>query len=135
MERVPDPPESIPDSHRDLLQSRVAIMATVGPDGRPQVSALWFLAQDGIVKMSLNTSRQKTKNLGRNPKVSVLLLDLSNPGRYVELRGDAKVEPDPDYRFADLVGARYGVDLRSRDRPGEGRVVVTIHPLRVRVWG
>jgi len=46
---VPDPPESIPESHRDLLQSGVAIMATIGPDGRPQVSALWFLAQDGTV--------------------------------------------------------------------------------------
>ncbi len=110
-------------------------MATVGADGRPQVSALWFLAQDGAVRMSHNTSRQKTKNLRRNPKVSVLLLDLSNPGRYVELRGDAQIEPDTDYKFADLVGSRYGVDLHARDRPGEGRVIVTIHPLRVRVWG
>ncbi len=135
MERVPDRPDSIPESHRDLLQSRVAIMATVGPDGRPQVSALWFLAQDGEVKISLNTGRQKTKNLKRNPKVSVLLLDHANPHRYVELRGDVEIEPDPDYKFADLVGAKYGVDLRSRDRPGEGRVIVTIHPLRVRPWG
>lgn len=135
MERVPDRTDSIPESHRDLLNSRVAIMATIGPDGRPQVSALWFLAQDGTVKMSLNTSRQKTKNLRRNPHVSVLLLDHANPGRYVELRGDAEIEPDSDYRFADLVGAKYGVDLRSRDRPGEGRTIVTIHPLRVRVWG
>jgi len=135
MERVPDRPDSIPESHRDLLQSSVAIMATVGPDGRPQVSALWFLAQDGEVKISLNTGRQKTKNLKRNPKVSVLLLDHANPHRYVELRGDVEIEPDPDYKFADLVGAKYGVDLRSRDRPGEGRVIVTIHPLRVRPWG
>jgi PPOX class probable F420-dependent enzyme len=135
MERVPDRPDSIPESHRDLLQSRVAIMATVGPDGRPQVSALWFLEQDGTVRISLNTGRQKTKNLRRNPKVSVLLLDHANPHRYVELRGDAEIAPDPDYKFADLVGAKYGVDLRSRDRPGEGRVIVTIHPVRVRPWG
>ena len=135
MERVPDRPESIPDSHADLLQSRVAIMATVGPDGRPQVSALWFLAQDGTVRISLNTSRQKTKNLKRNPKVSVILLDHANPHRYVELRGDAEIEPDNDYKFADLVGGKYGVDLRSRDRAGESRVIVTIHPLRVRTWG
>ena len=135
MERVPDRPEPIPESHRDLLESRVAIMATVGPDGRPQVSALWFLAQDGTVKISLNTSRQKAKNLQRNPKVSVVLLDLANPRRYVELRGDAEIQPDDDYAFADLVGAKYGVDLRSRDRPGEGRLIVTIHPVRTRTWG
>ncbi len=135
MERVPDRPESIPDSHVDLLQSRVAIMATVGPDGRPQVSALWFLAQDGTVRISLNTSRQKTKNLKRNPKVSVILLDHANPHRYVELRGDAEIAPDNEYKFADLVGGKDGVDLRSRDRAGEGRVIVTIHPVRVRTWG
>jgi len=135
MERVPDRPEPIPESHRDLLESRVAVMATVGPDGRPQVSALWFLAQDGTVKISLNTSRQKAKNLQRNPKVSVVLLDLANPRRYVELRGDAEIQPDDDYAFADLVGAKYGVDLRSRDRPGEGRLIVTIHPVRTRTWG
>ena len=135
MERVPDRPEPIPESHRDLLESRVAIMATVGPDGRPQMSALWFLAQDGTVKISLNTSRQKAKNLQRNPKVSVVLLDHANPHRYVELRGDAEIQPDDDYAFADLVGAKYGVDLRSRDRPGEGRLIVTIHPVRTRTWG
>ena len=110
-------------------------MATIGPDGRPQVSALWFLAEDGTVKISLNTSRQKTKNLKRNPKVSVVLIDHAKPHRYVELRGDAEIEPDPDYKFADLVGAKYGTDLRSRDRPGEGRVIVTIRPTRVRPWG
>jgi PPOX class probable F420-dependent enzyme len=135
MERVPDQPEAIPETHRDLLESRVAIMATVGPDGRPQVSALWFLAQDGAVKISLNTSRQKTKNLMRNPKVSVVLMDHANPHRYVELRGDAEVEPDSDFKFRDLIGAKYGTDLGSRDRPGEGRVIVTIHPVRVRPWG
>jgi len=132
---VPDPPDSIPESHRDLLQSRVAILATLGRNGRPQVSALWFLAEGDTVRISLNNSRQKFKNLQRNPAVSLVLLDHANPGRYVELRGDAQIEPDPDYTFADRVGAKYDVDLRTRDKPGEGRVVVTIHPSRVRTWG
>ena len=121
----------VPASHRDLLDAQVATLATVGADGRPQVSAVWFLHDDGQVRISLNTSRQKTKNLVRNPAASLLVLDLSNPYRYLELRGDAEIEPDPDYAFADRVGAKYGADLRAHDRPGEGRVVVTVHPVRV----
>ncbi len=99
------------------------------------MSALWFLAQGETVRISLNTSRQKAKNLERNRAVSLILIDHTNPHRYVELRGDAEIEPDPDYTFADLVGAKYGVDLRSRDKPGEGRLIVSIHPMRVRTWG
>ncbi|HET7466936.1 MAG TPA: PPOX class F420-dependent oxidoreductase [Candidatus Dormibacteraeota bacterium] len=132
-EAVPD--ASIPESHRDLLQSKVAMLATVGPTGRPQLSALWFAADGETVKISLNTSRQKTKNLKRNPAVSLMLMDHANPMRYVELRGHAELEPDPDYEFASVIGAKYGVDLRTRDRPGEQRVVVTIHPDRVRTYG
>ena len=53
--------------------------------------------------------------------------------RYLELRGDASVEPDDDYVFADRLGAKYGgVDLRNMDRPGERRTVVTIKLTRVR---
>jgi hypothetical protein len=54
---------TIPDSHRDLLDAQVATLATVGKDGRPQLSALWFLAEDDIVRISLNTTRQKVRNL------------------------------------------------------------------------
>ncbi len=122
---------SVPDSHRDLLGSQVATLATVGPDGRPQLSEVWFLAEGDTVAVSLNTARQKTKNLERRPACSLLILDLANPYRYLEIRGDADVTPDEDYAFADRVGAKYGSDLRQHDRPGERRVVVRIRPDRV----
>ena len=128
-------PETIPASHRDLLESKVAMLATIGPNGRPQLSALWFLAEGDQVKISLNTSRQKYKNLQARPAVSLMLMDHANPARYVELRGVAEVEPDSDYKFADRVGEKYGTDLRTRDKPGDGRVIVTIRPDRVRAWG
>jgi len=52
------------------------------------------------------------------------------------LRGEAEITPDDDYAFADKVAAKYGVaDLRAMDKPGESRVVVTIHPRRVHTWG
>jgi PPOX class probable F420-dependent enzyme len=126
---------TIPDTHRDLLTLPVATLATVDPDGRPQLTEVWFLADGDDVRISLNTSRQKVRNLQRDPRCSVLLLDLANPYRYVELRGDADITPDDDYAFADRLGEKYGADLRENDRPGETRVVVTVRPTRVHAWG
>jgi PPOX class probable F420-dependent enzyme len=122
---------SIPDSHRDLLSTDVATLATVGADGRPQLSAVWFLPEGDEVKVSLNTSRQKVKNLRANPAVNLFLLDRQNPMRYLEVRGDAVIEDDPGYAFADKVGEKYGADLRLFDGDHQERVVVTIRPTRV----
>jgi predicted pyridoxine 5'-phosphate oxidase superfamily flavin-nucleotide-binding protein len=58
---------AIPASHRDLLDGQFATLGTVSPDGRPQLSEVWFLAEGDAVAVSLNTSRQKTKNLKANP--------------------------------------------------------------------
>ena len=121
----------IPASHRDLLDAEVATLATVGPDGRPQLSEVWFLNDDGELRLSLNTTRQKVKNLRRNPACTLFILDPGTPYRYLEVRGDAGISPDDDYAFAGRVGAKYGADLRSRDNPGESRVAVTVRPIRI----
>ncbi len=121
----------IPDSHRDLLSAQVATLATIGTDGRPQLSEVLFLAEGDTVSISLNSTRQKTKNLSRNPACNLFILDLANPYRYLELRGDAEITPDADYAFATKVGAKYGADVRAHDHPGESRVVVTVRPTRV----
>ena len=117
---------AIPASHRDLLDGQFATLGTVGPDGRPQLTEVWFLADGDTVKVSLSTARQKTKNLLAHPGVSLLLLDLAVPYRYLEIRGDAETTPDDDYSFADLLGAKY-----QANRPGDRRVIVTITPTRV----
>jgi PPOX class probable F420-dependent enzyme len=121
----------IPDSHRDLLDAAVATFATIDPHGRPQLSEVWFL-YDGEFRVSLNTSRHKVHNLRRDPRCTLLVVDLANPYRYLEVRGDAELAPDDDYDLADRVGAKYGgADLRERDRPGESRVAVTVRPVRI----
>jgi PPOX class probable F420-dependent enzyme len=117
----------IPESHQDLLQSLVATFATIGPDGRPQLTEVWFLYEDGSMALSLNTARQKVKNLLARPGCSLLILDLAVPQRYLELRGDAEVTPD-DGSFARRVGDKYGVDLGAYDHPGDERVVVRLVP-------
>lgn len=129
---------TIPDSHRDLLeQSPIVTLATVGPDDFPQVSAMWFLVEaDGTIAASLNTARQKVKNLQRRPEVALFFVDLTNPYRTLEIRARAEVSADPDYTFADQVGAKYGgANMRENDRPGESRVVVRFRPVKVNTFG
>jgi PPOX class probable F420-dependent enzyme len=122
-----------PESHRDLLDTDVAALATISRAGFPQVTALWFLFDDdGRVKLSLNTARQKTRNLLARPEVTLFILDRANPRRYLEIRARADVQADDDYAFADKLGKKYGgANLRTRDQPGQTRVVVTLHPVRV----
>jgi PPOX class probable F420-dependent enzyme len=128
---------SVPASHRPLLDAPVGVLATLGPKGVPQVTALWFLydERDGAVRFSLNTARQKTRNLGKRPEASFLVIDPGNPYKTIELRGRAKIESDDDYAFADQVGKKYGANFREVDRPGEKRVKVTLRPAKVNTWG
>lgn len=127
---------TVPESHQDLLDADVAILATNGQDGYPQVTALWFLYDEGVIRMSLNTSRQKVKNLQAQPECTFFVLDTSNPYRTLEIRARAEIRPDPDYTFARKLGAKYGgVDLSANDAPGEIRVVVSLQPLKVNTWG
>jgi len=122
---------TFPASHADLLDGQVATLATIDDDGFPQATEVWFLLDDGEIKLSLNTARRKTINLVSRPQCSLLILDLANPYRYIEVRGTARIAPDDDYAFASKVGAKYNADLKVHDQPGESRVVVTIEPTKI----
>ena len=127
--------DKIPDTHKDLLNADTAILATIGKNGFPQVTALWFLYDDdGMVRISLNNTRHKVKNLRAHPECTFFIIDRANPGRTIEIRARAELKPDPDYVFADKLGKKYGgIDLRKIDRPGQSRLVVTLQPLKVNV--
>jgi PPOX class probable F420-dependent enzyme len=123
---------ALPASHRDLLRTDVAVLATIGPDGYPQLTALWFLADDAaMVRLSLNTSRQTVRSLQQHPECTLFLLDPASPYRTLEIRARAEIQPDPEYAFADNLGQKYRANLRQNDRPGESRAVVTLHPVKV----
>jgi PPOX class probable F420-dependent enzyme len=125
------PATTIPESHRPLLDTSVATLATIGSDERPQQTVVWFLAEGDTIRISLNSSRKKVDNLRQHPAVGILIIDPADSMRYLEVRGDASIEDDPDYEFAAKVGEKYGVDVRNFDAPGDTRVVVTIDPTRV----
>lgn len=128
---------SIPETHRDLLENnQIVMLATIGPHGEPQVTALWFLYEDGKVKMSINEYRQKLKNLRRDPRASALFVDPANPYKTLEIRGTVEIEPDSEYVFASRVGAKYGgTDMREMDKPGEMRSMVTLISEKVHTFG
>jgi PPOX class probable F420-dependent enzyme len=98
---------TFPESHLDLLDAELATLATLGSNGIPQQTVIWFLYEDGQLKTSLNTSRLKTKNLRKRPQCSLLVLDPAVAQRYLEVRGTAALEPDDDYAFARRLGAKY----------------------------
>ncbi len=128
---------TFPESRQDLLNAEVAMLATVGHDGYPQVPALWFLCDDDeTLKLSLNTTCQKVKNLQAHPECTLFILDTANPYRTLEVRARAELTPDSDYAFSRKLGAKYGgAEISANDRPGETRVVVSLQPVRVSTWG
>lgn len=127
---------TIPETHADLLNVDVASLATLSPQGYPQVTALWFLYEDGEVKISLNRARQKTKNLQARPECTFFVIDPKNPYRTLEIRAKAEIQDDSDYAFADRVGKKYGgADLRKMDKPGQSRVMVVLKPVKVNING
>jgi PPOX class probable F420-dependent enzyme len=128
--------QTIPLSHRDLFAPPAPVtMATLGPTGYPQVTAIWAYLDGDLVVTSLAGVRQKLKNLTAHPRATVFAVDPANPFRTVEVRGDVTIEPDPGLVTLGKVLAAYGTDLESFNGPLEGRVTVTLHPVRVVALG
>lgn len=131
-------PARVPEEFRHLLDAPVATLATIGRDGRPQLTAVAFLHDkaeltDDVVRISLNDTRQKTKNLRRDGRATLFILDPATPYRTVEIRADVELAPDPDFEFARVAGAKYGQDFHRHDLPGETRSIVTLRPVRINV--
>lgn len=122
----------LPNSHADLLDAPgVASLSTLGPDGYPQVTAIWFVRDGDRIVTSLTTDRQKFKNASRHPHVTLFFIDPQNPFRTLEIRGDVASEPDPELVTLRRVVAHYGADFDTFPAPKENRVTVTITPHRV----
>jgi len=87
---VPKTRNTIPDSHKDLLEGAVnVVLTTVMPDGQPQTTPVWSNLDGNTIL--INTMRQfrKAKNIKVNPMVSLLAYRLKEPLRNIEVRGRA----------------------------------------------
>lgn len=122
---------SIDPKYADLLESTaLAHVATVGPNGEPQVNPVWFGWDGEHVRFSQTTTRQKFRNVKRDPRIALSIVDPGNPYRYLEIRGTVvAVEPDPDLAFINSMAKKYlGQDTYPWNRPQDERIVIVVAP-------
>ena len=126
----------IPESHLDILQSTtLAHVATIGPKGEPQVTPVWFVWDGTHILFSMNKVRQKYRNLVREPRIALSLVDPNNLYRSIEIRGKVRVDEDVNYRFVNSVVTKKYTNQEYTDqnpnpnlKPGEERVVIVVEP-------
>ena len=121
----------IPEKYADILDKvAFANVATIGPHGEPQNNPVWFEWDGERLKFSQTKTRQKYKNLQREPRVAISIIDPDNPYRYLELRGElVQVEEDPDNAFIDKMAKKYiDMDEYPYHQPGDERIVLYVLP-------
>jgi len=121
----------VPEGVEDLLRSTaLAHVATIGPHGEPQNNPVWFDWDGEYLKFSQTKTRQKYRNLRRDPRIALSIVDPENPYRYLEVRGEvAKIAEDPDLDFINAMAKKYmGKDKYPFHQPGDERVVVFVEP-------
>ena len=113
------------DATLALLDGRnYAVLATINRDGSPQTSVMWVGRDGNDVLFSTVEGRMKHRNMRRDPRVSVTVIDSANPENYVELRGRVSMTPDVGRRFDTQLSWKYDGKDPGQDRPGAVRVVV-----------
>jgi PPOX class probable F420-dependent enzyme len=103
-----------------------AVLATVNPDGSPQTSVVWIGRDGDELLFSTVEGRVKHRNMRRDPRVSVTVIDWSDPENYVELRGRVSMTPDIGRRLDTQLSWKYDGRDPGQDRPGAVRVVVRL---------
>ncbi|MEV6669052.1 PPOX class F420-dependent oxidoreductase [Streptomyces sp. NPDC051162] len=117
---------------RELLDGRnFAAVATLNSDGGPQTSVVWIARDGDAVLFSTTAGRQKARNLARDPRVSITVLDSENPYRSVDIRGTAELIEDRGKSLPDLLSRKY----RGTNAPAEPeevlRLIVRVTPRKV----
>lgn len=129
---------TIPESHRDLLERPIVVsLATVMPDGPPQVTPVWADLVEGKIRINTVVGRQKERNLSERPQVTVLAIDPDNPMRFMEIRGEAAPSGEDDgIAVIDKLSKDYlNVEPYPWRDPADTRITFLITPLRVVVSG
>jgi len=124
-------PAVIPEKYLDLFNKRAfANLATMMPDGHPQVTPVWCDYQDGYLLVNTARGRQKDRNMQRNPHVALAIMDPDNPYRYVEIRGrvETMTEQGADEHIDRMAKKYLGVDKYPYRQPNEKRVLCRIKP-------
>ena len=131
--------KQIPEKFLDLLTGKKALarIATVMPDGSPQVTPVWFDYTNGKIRINTARGRVKAKNLKAGAKVALAIIDPENPYRYIGIRGRVVGEDEKkaDAHIDSLAKKYLNQDKYPFRTPGEVRVSYDIEPESVHVMG
>jgi PPOX class probable F420-dependent enzyme len=131
-------PAAIPEKYRDLFDKKAfASLSTLMPDGRPQVTPVWCDFDGTHVLVNSAKGRIKDRNMRRDPRVSLALIDPDNPYRYLQLQGRVVeiTETGADESIDRLTKKYLGQDKYPFRQPGEVRVIYKIEPERAQTMG
>jgi PPOX class probable F420-dependent enzyme len=130
---------TIPASHADLLKEKKAFanLATLNPDGSPQVTPVWVDFDGTHVVVNTAKGRVKSRNLEREPRVALSIADPENPYRYLGIQGRVTemTESGADAHIDRMAKKYMGKDKYPLRAPGEVRVIVKIAPDKVYTMG
>ncbi len=125
----------VPDTYKDLLTEKKAFasLATLMPDGSPQVTPVWFDFDGNHFRMNSARGRVKDRNMRRTPRVAFAILDPDNPYRHLAVRGRVVevTEQGADAHIDTLAKKYLGQDRYPYRREGEVRVIYRIAPDKV----
>ena len=129
----------IPDAFLDLLQQKKAFtnLATIMPDGTPQVTPVWCDYVDGIIRVNTAKGRVKARNMKEGSAVALAIMDPDNPYRYLQVRGRVRriVEAGSDGHIDALAKKYLGKDKYPFAQPGEVRLMYEIEPRAAHAMG
>jgi PPOX class probable F420-dependent enzyme len=130
----------IPDKYLDLLKDKKAFanLATIMPDGSPQVTPVWFdYTPQGLVRVNTAKGRVKARNMTEGAPVALAILDPDNPYRHVQIRGKVSrvTEAGANDHINSLTKKYMGQDHYPYARPGEVRIICEITPTAASVMG
>ncbi len=126
--------QAIPEQHLDLFQKRAyAHLATLMPDGSPQVTPVWIDLQDGYLIVNSGRGRQKDRNMRRDARVAVEIQDPENPFRVLLVRGRVvEITENGADASIDRLSFKYlGQEKYPYRVPGEARIIYRIEPEHV----
>jgi PPOX class probable F420-dependent enzyme len=129
----------VPENFHDLLEQKKAFahLATIMPDGSPQVTPVWFDYTGGMIRVNTAKGRIKARNLREGVAVALSIMDPDNPYRYIQIRGRVKrvSEPGASEHIDSLAKKYLGKDNDPFAQPGEVRVMYEIEPFAAHAMG
>ena len=128
----------IPDKYTDLFKKKAfASLGTLKSDGSPQVTPVWVDYDGKNIIVNTAEGRVKDRNLRRDGRVALAIIDPDNPYRYLGVEGKvAEVTNNGADAHIDKMAKKYlGMDKYPHRRPGEVRVMFKIQPERAHTMG